>query len=282
MNIVFVADSKYALQCGVTLQSFFNSNKGCHTIFVVSTGMEDEDISRLEQMCLEHSSKFLYYAVDESLFDQYDGLSGWSKYTFLKIFIPSVLPESVKKVMYLDVDLLVNGDLQKIYDTVSNEKAVYGEGDIPYERESKNRCCIASDSPYINSGVMIMNLDMWRHRIASWDIKSFISNQKRRGYFVNDQDVINVMFEGSIGRLPCIYNVTNMFFGFRSPLLPSFQKEWKEGRSNPVIMHFTNAGKPWIAGVEHSYKNKWYSVLSQTPFGLNCQLKEIRGGMLSA
>ena len=278
MNIVLIADSKYALQCGVTLQSFFNTNKGKHSIHVISTGMDSDAIEKLKQICDEHASAFQYYKIDEDLLKPYAGLSGWSKYTFMKLLIPTVLPEDIKRVLYLDVDLLVNGHLQNIYDAADYNEAVYGVGDIPFEWESKSRCGIRSDSPYINSGVMIMNLDLWRKRIPNFSIDKFIKGLRKKGFSVNDQDVINTMFEGSIGRLPYTYNVTNMFFGIRTPLLPKFKQEWKEGRSNPIVIHFTNSKKPWLPGIEHPYKGIWYRVLAQTPFCNWMKYNNLGGG----
>lgn len=267
MNVVFIADSKYAMQCAVTMQSFLNTNEGKHKVYVISTGMGQQDIDNLQMMCNRRSSLFTYLKIDESLLEPYDGLSGWSKYTFMKLLIPSALPEDVKKVLYLDVDILVNGDLRPIYDGADSSVAVYGVEDVPVTKESKDRCGITSDSLYINSGVMVMNLEQWRERLMTFDLFSFISRMKGRNVaFINDQDVINVMFEGRIEKLPCCYNVTNIFWGGHTPMLPKFKKDWVEGRRNPLVVHFTNSRKPWLRDVSHPYKNKWIKVLCQTPY----------------
>lgn len=269
MNIVIIADSKYAMQSAVTLQSFFLTNGKGHLVYLISTGMNTKDIHNLQRICESFKSYFFFVKIDESLLDSFDGLSGWSKFTFMKILIPDVVPENIDRILYLDVDILVCGDLSNLYASLTDNMAVCGVEDIPYQKESKERCGIESKSPYINSGVMMMNLNIWRERMIEFDILCFINSQKEKGFTVNDQDVINVMFENQIKAMPFFYNVTNLFYGIHSPVYMRFKDEWKNGRRKPVVIHFTNNRKPWYGGVTHPYKKQWLDILRQTPYKMN-------------
>lgn len=95
------------MQCCVTLQSLFNAGNKVSKVFLLTTGMDNTSVSNIERICNKYKSPFACYEVDESRLDKYDKLSGWSKYTFLKVLIPDYLPHSIDKCLYLDVDTII-------------------------------------------------------------------------------------------------------------------------------------------------------------------------------
>ena len=56
--------------------------------------------------------------------------------------------------------------------------------------------------------------------------------------FINDQDIINYVFQNDIGCLPYIYNVTNLAFGLRNKIIKKYLLEWKEGIKRPCYYSF--------------------------------------------
>lgn len=115
MNIVLISDENYAVQTAVTLQSFFEHNKGCHEIYFVTTGIKDESRWKLVSLCEMHNSTFHYTCMDDKKLDPFEEVGYWSKYTFMKLFIPELLPSQINKVLYLDTDILIKECLLSIY-----------------------------------------------------------------------------------------------------------------------------------------------------------------------
>lgn len=165
MNIVLISDDHYAVQAAVTLQSFFEHNEGCHEIYFVTTGIEDNSMQKLICLCKTHNSFFHYICMDEKELDLFEGIGYWSKYTFMKIFIPTLLPLCINKVLYLDVDMIVKNDLSSLYDIELGESGLAAVEDVPNAEKHKTRCGLSPTAIYVNSGLMLMNLVLWRSEI---------------------------------------------------------------------------------------------------------------------
>ena len=265
MNIALISDENYAVQSAVTLQSFFENNEGSHEIYFITIGITDESRLKLESLCREHNSIFHYKCMDEKKLDPFNGIGYWSKYTFMKLFIPELLPSDVDKVLYLDVDMLIKGSLSAIYCINIEGAGVAAVEDVPQADSHRMRCGLSSEAVYINSGLMLMNLPLWRDEINTNSFLNYIE-ENRAKYKINDQDVINSVFENRIIPLDWKYNVTSVFFGFKSPIWKLYRSQYKSIRKNPVVLHFTNSNKPWRTGSYHVYRKEWFDVLKRTAF----------------
>ena len=270
MNIVLISDENYAIQAAVTLQSFFDYNEGCHEIYFVTTGIKDESRQKLIFLCKMHNSTFHYIYMDDKKLDPFEGIGYWSKYTFMKIFIPELLPSHINKVLYLDVDILIKSSLSDIYTTIGGGYGLAAVEDIPNAESHKKRCGLSPKAVYINSGLMLMNLPLWRAEFKQNSFLNYIKENKAK-YKINDQDVINSVFENRIIPLAWKYNVTSAFFGFKSPIWKIYRSQYKSIRKNPAVLHFTNSNKPWYASSYHVYKKEWYNVLKRTTFANDIQ-----------
>lgn len=268
MNIIFISDKKYIIQSTVMLQSVFNNNNNVSQIFLLSTDINLDDLKVLINLCKKYNSKLHLISIDETELNIYDKIGPWSKYTFIKILIPRVIPKEIKKAIFLDVDMIVLDNLNTVYTQCSDEKSLYGVEDIPFSILHKDRCGIDYDSPYINSGFMVINLDKWREAYNKGQFEEFVKKNKGKMPFINDQDVINYVFQHDIGCLPYRYNVTNQAFGLHNKIIKKYPSVWKEGRKNPAIIHFTNSRKPWVPEVCHPYKKYWIKCLKQTEYSI--------------
>lgn len=265
MNIVLISDEHYAIQTAVTLQSFFEHNEGCHEIYFVTTGIKEESRQKLIFLCKIHNAIFHYIYMDDKELDSFDGIGYWSKYTFMKIFIPKLLPSSIDKVLYLDVDIIVKTNLSSLYDINLGESGLAAVEDVPNAESHKKRCGLSPKAIYINSGLMLMNLVLWRTEFKQNSFLNYIEKNKYK-YKINDQDLINSVFENRIIALDWRYNVTSFFFGFKSPIWKNYRYQYKLARKNPAVLHFTNSNKPWVPDSYHVYKKEWYNVLKRTTF----------------
>ena len=95
-------------------------------------------------------------------------------------------------------------------------------------------------------------------------------------YYYDVQDVINYTVEGRVKILPPKYNCTTAVFLFdyknmiryRRPSTKCSKEEYEEGRTNPLIVHFTKnqviQPRPWVDGCFHPYKDYYLNVRNQT------------------
>jgi lipopolysaccharide biosynthesis glycosyltransferase len=103
------------------------------------------------------------------------------------------------------------------------------------------------NTPYINSGVLLMNLQMLRKHMHPEEIYEYIHKHKQV-LLLPDQDVLSALYgKKTLLVDSLLYNLTEKYvraYNFR--LLPGAFKinlDWI--RSNTVIIHYCGKNKPW-------------------------------------
>ena len=99
------------------------------------------------------------------------------------------------------------------------------------------------ESPYINSGVMLMNLKHLREEQNYEDVFDFI--EKRKSFLMlPDQDIISSLYGSKIFALDTFrYNMTERLYLQHAPFEKDLDIDWV--RKNSVIIHYCGRNKPW-------------------------------------
>ena len=99
------------------------------------------------------------------------------------------------------------------------------------------------ESPYINSGVMLMNLKRLREEQNYNDVFEFI--EKRKNFLMlPDQDIISSLYGSKILALDTFrYNMTENLYMAHAPFEKGLNLDWV--RKNSVIIHYCGRNKPW-------------------------------------
>lgn len=257
--VVFVSDDKYIIQFLVTLQSLIKESKDVSfDAYLITCGLNAYNISKIETWSREHSFNINILYIDIKELDWLKVMETyWSRFMFLKLYIPYLIPKHISYILYLDVDLLIVNNIKPLLQIDVSQYAVAGVEDTPDCIQHKKRCNIPSSSPYINSGVMLINLIEWRTAASQNLFWEYIQKNIYERKTVNDQDVINYIFQNKILTIHLKFNITNHCFGIRPNILPYHKKQLKECYRNPIVIHFTNWNKPWIKGNFHLYKKRW-------------------------
>ena len=235
--IFFSTDNNYAPFLDVALRSLiFNASKEfMYHIVILHTGVDIEIQNKIKT--LENNNFKIDFAnVSNSIKDiehklpieQHFGLATW-----YRLFIQNLFPQ-YDKILYLDCDIVVLGDISKLYYMDMGDNAVAGVVEqfilhspvfSLYTREA-----VGVDSKnYINSGILLMNLAKLREMQME---KQFVELLTTYNFDVIDPDqaYINYICQGKIKYLPLEWN--------RTPL------EAVECQT-PNIIHYALGVKPW-------------------------------------
>lgn len=82
--------------------------------------------------------------------------------TYSRLFIASLLPETVDKVIYLDCDALVLDSFKEILNLDLNNYLAAGVLALNCTAEVKKAIDLNEDDLYINAGMLLINLKRWR------------------------------------------------------------------------------------------------------------------------
>ena len=189
--------------------------------------------------------------------------------TMYRLMIPGTL-KNLEKCIYLDSDLIVEGDIAELYDIDVNRFCIAGVRDIEVYNFGKSvtewqeKLKIPSLNDYINAGVLVINLKEIRGlKLDGELVKAGYNNQ----YSFNDQDAINNVCYGRIKLLPIKYNIIPRWVWSREREIKKIYKKdnVSEARKQPFIIHYAGITKPWCK--QHSLKAKrwWKYVNRQNP-----------------
>lgn len=99
---------------------------------------------------------------NDQIFEGID-VSVWSVYTLYRLFLPNYLEKNIHKILYLDCDVIVNDNLDELFEIDMQGKAVAGSIDPQtYSKDVFQRLDYDYSYKYICAGVLLMNLDYWR------------------------------------------------------------------------------------------------------------------------
>ena len=123
---------------------------------------------------------------------------------------------------------------------------------------------IAPDDPYLNAGVLVLDLEQWRNEGIMAECLELATN---RQYESHDQDVLNVVLHGKWLSLPPKWNVVLRVYRLRSfQNGPYGGQEFVECIVDPKIIHFTGSCKPWQRLCMHPMARQYWHYLEQTPW----------------
>jgi len=255
MHIAFCTDTNYIMPTGVAMISICENNKEEITFHLVitdeGTALDevDDKVKPLKEIANQYQKKAEIYRMDAAKISSFvcSGAGYISTTAFARIFLPDLLPISINKVLYLDCDLVCDGNIRDLWSIELSENTPIGAVvDCNYASVScKTISQIPREKPYFNSGVLLMNLDCWRRNNY---VQLAISTAIEKKFPLLDQDLLNHLFYSSIKILPVRYNLqlVTLLDGIDNCILsPEYYDEIKAACENPEIIHYLSANKPW-------------------------------------
>ena len=245
MDIAFCVNDRYAEYVGVTVRSICDTQHDADVVVhIVSDFLSDRRRRVMEEIVdIFPNVSLRFYSVDDS---DLRGLKAtWSIYTWYRVLLPGVLPADVHRVLYLDVDTIVTGDLSQLFTMPMAGYAIAGAMDImSLDAEAFRRCGFRKEKGYVCAGVMLMNLDYWRDNNTSEKMIRYGLENDARILFP-DQDTINILCQDTKIVLPMKYGIQDCFFRDERLYTDRWREQMLECVDDPKIVHFAGC-PPWI------------------------------------
>ena len=235
--IFFSTDDNYVQFLDVAIRSLIKnaSKEYKYKIVVLNTGLKEENTSKIK--ALENDNFKIEFAdisfAVEDLKSKLPNLYHFGLAAYYRLFIQSLYPE-YDKILYLDCDIVVVGDISKLYFSDIGDNLVAGVVEqfilrTPEFSKYTKEAVGVDASEYINSGIMVMNLKAFRkYRIE--EKFTYLINKYNFDVIDPDQAYINFLCKGKIKYLDVAWNRT-----------PIEELECKE----PNIIHYALYKKPW-------------------------------------
>lgn len=263
INILYCTDKNYVMPMTVSITSVFENNKGSNvTVYIFFSSIEAGQEEKLRTLAQKYGQTICLIKIDDHYFSAAPTLR-WSKETYYRLLVSELLPGNIRKVLYLDCDVIVNKSLTEIFNINFEDSSILARKESS-SKSPRERLGLSSEGSYFQAGVLLFNIDKCKNLLNyqnSINIIKKLGNKLK----VVDQDVMNVMFDGKIKGLDKSFNnfeITNFNENNLSRLL---NKTKKNNINETVIFHYAT-GKPWNKMYAGSCEDIWYKYLNLSPY----------------
>lgn len=235
--VFFSTDDNYIPYLDVAISSLIaNASKAyCYKLIVLNTGLDPESVEKVKQrQCPGFTITFVDISKPiEHIKSRFKNVYHFSIVTYYRLFIASLFPQ-YDKILYLDCDLVVTGDVSQLYNTDLGDNILGAAPEqfvqnTPEFREYAEVALGVDPDAYVNAGVLVIDLDAFRkNRIED----KFVALITEHDFDLLDPDqaYLNYLCQGKIYCLPNGWNKEPM-------ALPC------QGKKN--IVHYALYKKPW-------------------------------------
>ena len=256
-HIALCVNDGYIPYACVTIKSIIENHKNeVVNIHLLSDYISDKMRNRLDEVVKDSVSTNLHIHIvnDESLRGLKDT---WSIYAWYRIFLPQVLSNDIHRILYLDADTIVVGNLKELFTLNMDGIAIAGCIDpVSFNNQTFTRCGYESSKGYICTGVLLMNLDYWREYNLTDEI-IYWAQQNSQNIIFPDQDTINYLCRDSKIILPLQYGIIGSFFQKSQYYQLPFIEELRNAIKSPKIIHYAGQA-PWkIELSTHLMQKEW-------------------------
>lgn len=262
INIVCAFNEAYGQHAAVMISSLFKNNKGSINVHCLVSDVTEKSRKKISSLGKPGLTSVRFHDVDVSFFrDLY--VKGLSVEAYFRLLIPQVL-KGLERALYLDVDLVVVGDIRGFYEKDFDTSKVIAVIDPGVDLEFVQKLNPLRER-YFNSGVMLLDISAFNES----DINQWMSFARLRKDLItyHDQCVLNY-FE-ICQPADVKYNLMSQFYLPYEQLKNKFysEEEIRQATSEPRIVHYNATfGKPWQLRCSHPRKWLYFRYMLYTPW----------------
>ncbi|QIK56874.1 glycosyltransferase family 8 protein [Erysipelothrix sp. HDW6A] len=247
IQLLVALDEAYLPQLKVLLCSIkINNPKEIVNVHLIHSSIREESIDNLDSYCTNLSYTLNAITIDDDLLKDAPTSSRYPKEMYYRLLAAFVLPQDMKRILYLDPDILVINALRPLWelDLEGNLFAAAAHTGLTELANTVNRVRLGTDHDYYNSGVLLINLDLAREAINRDHLFEYV-NEHRFELLLPDQDVLNGLYGSkTLDIKDELWNYdARKYNSYLVRSLGEFDEQWII--KNTVILHFCGSAKPW-------------------------------------
>ena len=259
IHIAFAFDQNFLTPFYVLLTSFFHNNSDIETQFhIIATGLNEEEISKLESYIVSNNAKVRFYAIDATVLKDMvlPEKMHFSLATYYRLLFPALMSPDVKKLLYIDTDTIITGPIQSLFFTNIENYPVGAT--LDNKIEDRNDLGVKRGE-YFNAGVLLINISEWKKQQITEKALKFIEECPEKIQFV-DQDALNYVLNKNWIAIDNKFNVT--FYDIPENIKKNRLQNFLEDKA---IIHFTTQNKPWYRTCRNRLRFLYFHYLNQSP-----------------
>ncbi|MFK4770537.1 glycosyltransferase [Rhizobium sp. ZW T2_16] len=265
VNVVFATDEEYLPITAVALTSVaanFRDTRRLRAFILIEKPMPQDDAARFQTLAKQFNIEVQSLTVSAAEYATVRTSRGISSATYFRLGMHLVLPPDVDKVVYLDSDMIILGNIADLYDTPLNEETLFAGAEDYNSVAHRKAYKTSATSVNLNAGVLVCNIKAIR-AMDFLEVVSAYVEQNQFLIFHGDQQILNSLFSERMAYVHIRWNMHGQLFeeewvannmGGRALVTAT---DFADGRTEPKIIHYNGTMKPWNGGA-HPRRRDWY------------------------
>lgn len=266
VSVMFAVTSSWLIPLAVAIRSLclHSDPRRNYELHIVHHGLEEEKMKELGKAVSGYPGVSLGFSLlPERLLRilRHRDCGRFSPLTYGRLLAADLFPQH-DRLVYLDVDVLLKGDVAELYDADLHGAPIgavrdcavlqsISTGRLPGHLEYISGMGVTDPFLYCNTGVLVMDLGQMREQETEDRLLRLL--EAHPGSFpYMDQDIINIVFHGRIAPLPLRWNyhfqfelhhagMADLISGTEFEEAPALfeSRSWK-------LFHLVGDYKPWL------------------------------------
>lgn len=257
MNLIIAINESYIPMCKAMLFSFVTNHKDNKiNVFLLNSSIKKGKLKELDAFARSLGIKLSIVEVQpETMLHSLKAQSRFSIEMYYRIFAHKLLPEDVKRALWIDSDIIVLKNISDFYFQSFDDKPIVVCRDFAYDSAEiasiKKKLSIAPEHDYFNSGVILFNFDIIRREFSETEFEKIV-DEYGSSLKYPDQDLLNMIYQNRVkyaNEITYNYQVNNTVRADAENL-------------NIRILHYAGYKKPWSPKIanpicRYYWKNQW-------------------------
>lgn len=266
INILVTLNEHYLEPVTVMLDSLFQNNPGEQFhVWLIHESIPATKLGPLQALVAHWGQELTPLQIDGQRWASAPTEKRYPIEMYFRLLCGEILPASVRRVLYLDPDILVINAVRPLWDLplAGQTFAAASHTGITNMVTGLNQLRLGTDHGYFNSGVMLIDVQRARQLVNFADISQLIVTHSDE-LLLPDQDLLNILYGAEIKPIPEeIWNYdARKFPAYFTRSLGQNDLPWM--MANTVFLHFCGQPKPWQARHDNRFTALYGNYLQLT------------------
>lgn len=245
IHLLVTFDQNYIAPFETMLTSILLNNPGEQFhVWLLHSAIPQTALDALEHDCRAHGVPLTPIAVERQLFQGAPITKQYPQEMYYRLLASHILPASLKRVLYLDPDILVINPLRPLWDLdlQGNVFAAASHIGVVDVMNGINRIRLKTEQDYYNSGVMLMDLEAARVLVQPEAIFQYVRDHENE-LLLPDQDVFNSLYGAQTLQIDdALWNYDARYYsGYLLRSGGAYHMDWV--MQHTAILHFWRQAK---------------------------------------
>jgi lipopolysaccharide biosynthesis glycosyltransferase len=266
IDIVSGCDAHFAQHLAVMLLSLADANpQHSFSVFVLWSGSSSEK-DKLREVLAGTPFEFSLIEVSNAGLSDLAVTGDITTMTYARLLMGNLLPLEIDRILYLDGDILVRGDVCELWTTDLQGRTIGAVVDLP--RYPFNQTLgLRADALYFNAGVLLIDLRRWRERKIG-ERALTLAREHRDRLRWSDQCALNFVLQDDWTVLDRSWNFQSFDVAHVVNGHMRFDRVDPKRLASARLIHFNGTSKPWHYLNDHPLKGEYLHYRARTPWPL--------------